>query len=115
MTPEFYRVLHVAGVLVLFLGLGGALLGSKDGKTPRAAMALHGVGLLIMLVAGIGTVHKDDALDWGNWLYAKIGCWVLVAAMPTLVKKGMVPRAVGLLLAIALGVTAVWLAQAKPF
>jgi len=115
MTPEFYRVLHVVGVLVLFLGLGGALLGSKDGKAPRSAMVLHGVGLLIMLVAGIGTVHKDDAVDWGNWLYAKIGCWVLIAAMPTLVKKRMVPGSVGLILVIALGAAAVWLAQTKPF
>jgi hypothetical protein len=32
-----------------------------------------------------------------------------------LVRKGMVPRMLGLLLAIAAGATAVWLAQAKPF
>ena len=115
MTPDFYRVLHVIGVLLLFLGLGGALLGGKDGKPGRGSMALHGIGLLVMVVAGVGTVHKDDAVDWGNWLYAKIGCWVLLAVMPVLVRRGVLSRFVALLLSIGLGGTAVWLAQTKPF
>ena len=78
-------------------------------------MALHGIALLVMVVAGVGTVHKDPSVDWGNWLYAKIGCWVFLAALPILVRKGMVPRMLGLLLAIAAGAAAIWLAQAKPF
>lgn len=115
MTVEFYRVLHASGALLLFLSLGGVLLTPADHKPSKMTMALHGLALLIMIVAGVGTVHKDDGVDWGNWLYAKIGCWVLLAAMPVLVRKGMVPRMFGLLLAIAAGATAVWLAQTKPF
>ena len=115
MTPEIYRLLHVAGVLLLFLGLGGVLFvgdGQKPGKLP---MILHGLGLLVMVVAGVGTVHKDGAVDWGNWLYAKIGCWVLLAVMPVLIKKGILPRAIAWLFVLAIGATAVWLAQTKPF
>ena len=115
MTPEFYRVVHVAAGLLLFLSLGGVLLGAKDGKPGKMVMALHGIALLLMVVAGVGTVHKDDGLEWGNWLYAKIGCWVFLAIMPVLVKKGVLPRVLGVLLAVAAGAAAVWLAQAKPF
>ena len=118
MTPDTYRLLHVVGVLLLFLGLGGVLAATgKDKKPAGLFLALHGIGLLVMLVAGVGVVHKDDAIDWGNWLYAKIGCWVVLAALPVLVRKGIVPRMLGLLLAIALGAAAAWLALAveKPF
>lgn len=115
MTPEFYRVVHVAAGLLLFLSLGGVLLGPKDGKPGKMVMMLHGIALLLMVVAGVGVVHKDGAVDWGNWLYAKIGCWVFLAIMPVLVKKGLLPRVLGVLLAVAAGATAVWLAQAKPF
>jgi hypothetical protein len=119
MSFEFYRVLHACGALLLFLSLGGILLTPKDQKPAKLAMILHGVALLIMVVAGVGTVHKsaDTAipLKWGAWLYAKIGCWVLLAILPVLIKKGLVPRFLGLLLAIAAGAAAVWIAMEKPF
>ena len=112
MSPELYRVLHVVGVLFLFLGLGG-MFASEPGKGSKLFPALHGIGLLVMLVAGIGFAHKSG-LGWPAWLLAKIACWVVVAATPTLVKRGVLPRALGILLVIAVGGAAVWLAQAKP-
>ena len=115
MTPDLYRVLHAAGALLLFLSLGGVLLLPADAKPVKMSMALHGIALLLMVVAGVGTVHKYAGLNWGNWLYAKIGCWVFLAVLPVLVRKGMLPRMLGLLLAIAAGGAAVWLAQTKPF
>lgn len=113
MSPEIYRVLHVVGVLMLFVGLGG-MFASEAGKAPKLFAMLHGIGLLVMLVAGIGFAHKSG-YGWPNWLLAKIACWLLVGAMPVLVKRGIVPRVAGVLLALAIGATAVWLAQAKPF
>ena len=115
MSPEFYRILHVVGVLTLFLGLGG-MFASEGGKGSKLFPMLHGIGLLVMLVAGIGFAQKTSPpLGWPNGLLAKIACWVLVGAMPILVKRGVLPRLAGLLLALAVGATAVWLAQAKPF
>lgn len=116
MSPELYRVLHVVGVLMLFLGLGGVLAaGGKDGGKPAGTyLALHGVGLLVMLVAGIGFVHKT-ALGWPNWLIAKIGCWLLLGAVPILVRRGALPRVLALLLTLGLGAAAVWLVQMRPF
>lgn len=113
MSPELYKLLHVVGVLMLFVGLGG-MFASDAGKAPKLFAALHGIGLLVMLVAGIGFAHKSG-IGWPNWLIAKIACWVLMGALPVLVKKGIVPRVGGVLLALAIGATAAWLAQAKPF
>lgn len=116
MSPETYRLLHIVGVLLLFMGLGGILAaaGRDGGKAPRLFLALHGIGLLVMLVAGIGHVHKKP-LAWDNWLFAKIACWVLVAAIPILVRRGVLPRVVAVVVVIGLGATAAWLAQTKPF
>ncbi|MCA3009164.1 MAG: hypothetical protein INH34_12390 [Phycisphaerales bacterium] len=110
MDPTYYKLIHVVGALLLFCGLGGMLAG-KGGKL---AGMLHGIGLLAMLVAGIGFAHKSG-YGWPGWLLAKIGVWVLLGALPFLVKRGILGALGALVLALGLGATAVWLAQAKPF
>jgi hypothetical protein len=112
MSPDVYRLLHLAGVLMLFLGLGG-VLASEAGKGSKLFPALHGVGLLVMVVAGIGVAHKSG-YGWPAWLIAKIACWVVIGAVPTLLKRGVLPRFVALLLVLVVGATAAWLARAKP-
>jgi hypothetical protein len=114
MTPEIYRLLHVVGALLLFLGLGG-VLSHEPGKAPKLSSALHGLGLLLLVVAGVGVMHKSTPkLDWQPWVFAKIGGWVLLGAMPVLVKRGMLPRAFALLLVLAIGAGAAWLGLADP-
>jgi hypothetical protein len=110
MDPTYYKLIHVVGALFVFCGLGGMLAG-KGGKF---AGMLHGVGLLAMLVAGIGIAHKSPD-GWKHWMTAKVGIWVLLGALPFLVKRGIVGALGALVLALGLGATAVWLAQAKPF
>lgn len=110
MDPKLYHLIHVAAALLVFLGLGSMLTG-QGGKV--GAM-LHGIGLLAMLVAGIGFAHKSG-LGWPNWMIAKIGVWLLIGAMPVLVKRGVIGALGAIVLAVGLGATAVWLAYYKPF
>ncbi|HEX6812994.1 MAG TPA: hypothetical protein VF384_15320 [Planctomycetota bacterium] len=115
MPSETYRLLHVVGVLMLMLGLGGILaVASQGGKAPMLFQAMHGIGLVAMLVAGIGRAHKEG-MGWPPWILAKIACWVLLAAMPVLVRRGVLPRGIAVLLVIGIGALAAWLAQTKPF
>ena len=97
--------------MLLFLSLGAILFAPKDHKPSKLAMMLHGLALLVMVVAGVGVVHKsaDTAtpLKWEPWLYAKIACWLFLALLPMLIKRGLLPRLFGLVLAIAVGVTAI--------
>jgi hypothetical protein len=113
MPVETYRLLHVAGVMMLFLGIGG-ILATEPGKGPKLFPILHGLGLLVMLVAGIGVVHKQP-YEWHPWVLAKIACWIVLGALPVLVKRGVLPRLAALVLALAIGATAAWLALQKPF
>ena len=115
MTPDFYRVIHVTCALLLYLSLGAVVFGPKDEKPSKLAMVLHGVALLLMVVAGVGVWHKDANVEWGNWLSAKIGCWVFLGALPVLVRKGTLPRFLALVLGVAAGGAAAWLAITKPF
>ncbi len=114
MTPELYRLLHVVGVLLLFLGLGG-VLSHEPGKAPKLSSALHGIGLLVLVVAGVGVMHKSEPkLEWQPWVFAKISVWVLLAALPILVSRGVLPRLFALLLVLGLGAGAAWLGLANP-
>ena|SRR5688572_3220740 len=113
MSVDFYRVLHLIGVLMLFLGLGG-MFAVTDGKAPKLYSVLHGVGLLVMAVAGVGTLHKAN-LAWDNVIFAKIACWVLLGAAPFLVRRGVLPRVSALVLVLVIGGVAIWLAKTKPF
>lgn len=114
MSPEISRLLHVVSLLLVFLGLGG-LLAHEPGKAPRWFGALHGIGLLGMAVCGVGLMHKSSPqLEWQPWVFAKIAGWLVLGAMPTLVKKGVLSRAAALLLALAVGAAGAWLGLANP-
>lgn len=114
MTPDIYRVIHVACALLLFLSLG-AVLAHEPGKAPRWSAAVHGVALLLMVVAGVGLMHKSEPrLEWQPWVFAKMGAWLLLGALPALVKRNLLPRFLAFLLVVGLGAGAAWLGIANP-
>jgi len=119
MSLDVYRALHVAGLTMIMLGFGAILFGPKDQPRPRVAMALHGAGVLVMIVAGFGMMAKSDppimAPDsWQAWLILKMVIWVGIAALPTLIRAGTVPRRVAWIVIVVLAATAAWLAAARP-
>jgi len=113
MSPELFRLLHVTGVLMLFLGLGG-MLASEPGKGSKIYGMLHGIGWLTALVCGFGFAGVTK-LGWPNWMIAKIGILVLLGALPFLTKRGVLPRPLAALLVIGLGAAAYYLVQSRPF
>ena len=118
MPYETYKVLHVVGLLLLFLGMGGLLLGAGSGRdpAPRSTAILHGVGLLVMLVAGFGMMARLGVnWPWPGWLIAKLGVWLTIGALPVLVRRDMLPLGLAWSAVAALGGLAAWLAISKPF
>ena len=113
-----YKLLHLIGLILLFLGLGAMLLGAhaeREGK-PKGAVALHGVGLFIMLVGGFGMMARLGIhWPWPGWLIAKLGVWLIIGALPLGVRRQVIPRGPAWLIAAALGALAAWLAISKPF
>jgi hypothetical protein len=115
MSIETYRIIHIAGLVLVSMGLGGVLLRpSTDTKPHKRAAICHGIGLLAMLVAGFGLLAKRAyEWPWPNFIFIKIGIWLLLGAMPVLVKRGVIPIGLGWLVAVLAGLSAVYLGVHK--
>ena len=118
MSYEFYKVLHFAGLFLVFSAIGGqfaCFMTTGSEKTPaRKFMGLiHGVGLLIALVAGFGLIARLG-VGFPTWVILKLLIWITLGALPVLPAKRpeLTKGTYGLL--IALGIAAAYLARYKP-
>ena len=112
MDPLVYKLLHLAGVMAVFMGLGISLL--PETAFRKQGGLLHGIGLLVILVAGFGLIAK---LKYGFplWVILKLVIWLALGVLPVLGKKKVLPIAAIWALALVLGVGAAYLGIYKPF
>ena len=97
-----YIFLHLFGVLLLFGSLGGLALhvmngGDRESNTQRKLIMMsHGISLIIILVAGVGMIHRSSAFTFAEgWVHAKLGIWVVLGAAPAIIYR--VPAAAKIL------------------
>jgi hypothetical protein len=97
-----YHVLHIAGLITLFLGFGCILGGNY-----RTGMKWHGIGLLIMLVAGFGMLARLGLMtSLPAWVWIKMGVWLVIGFLPVLAKRQVLPNGIVVLLAVLCAVVA---------
>ncbi|MDP2471797.1 MAG: hypothetical protein Q8W45_06895 [Candidatus Palauibacterales bacterium] len=123
MSPDVYKLVHVAGLLMVFMSLGGLALhgingGTKDSNGARRLTTLtYGIGLLLILLGGFGWLGATGMLSQGvpGWTWAKLAIWLTIGAL--LAVPAVKPELSRLVwfVAPALGVLAAWLARTKPF
>jgi len=107
MSLLFYKILHLAGVILLFLGLASALM-PKDTPHRGIGLLFHGLGLVILLVAGFGLIAKlQIGFPW--WVVVKLVLWLAFGAMPLIGKRGLLPVPVAWSLAVICGIGAAWI------
>jgi hypothetical protein len=121
MTYEFYKIVHMLGLITLFFGFGGLLVTAYAGvalntKARMMGFATHGLGLILLLLGGFGMLGKMGLMkQLPGWALAKLGIWVLMGAAISIVKrKGHIGWPIAILL-FGLGTTAAMLAITKPF
>lgn len=118
MSYEFYRVLHVFSIILLFTSLGtlAAVGGGESARLRRVATIAHGVALTLVLVAGFGLLAKLAMFGAiPVWAWLKLVIWLLLAmAVLPLRRRPEWAVWLWLLLPIA-GGAAAWLAIGKPF
>ena len=114
MPLTFYLWLHLAGLGLLLLALGGMAL--IAGERNRMLAAAHGVGMLISLVSGFGLLAKAGIhWPWPGWVWGKILLWLVLGAAPAAMRR-MQGRAGILFWGLwALFLLTSWLAVHKPF
>ena len=110
MSYPFYNWLHIVGIIMVFSALGAQAFyvaggGQKTTWNLRRMTAItHGLGMLLLLVAGFGMMAKlNYSFSTDIWLYHKLIVWLLLGGAPAILwRRG--PAAKWLLLGtIALG------------
>lgn len=119
MSPTFYKLLHLTGVLMVFLAYGGlivrSMLQSEDRLIRKLGAITSGVGLLLILIGGFGLLAKvyDNAFD--TWVILKIVIWVILGGLIVLINRApQLGRALWWA-TLLLGFIAVVLGLQKPF
>lgn len=89
--PEVaYRVLHLAGIALTLMAIGGLAVSQLGGTlTPKArkfAVIMHGVGLIIVLVAGFGLLAKMK-LGFPAFILVKLGIWMALGAIGSVILR----------------------------
>jgi hypothetical protein len=113
MSYETYKILHLIGLVILFISLGALAYVPLEKRKPL--MALNGLASVIMLVAGFGLLARLGlARDMGTWVYIKIVIWLVLSATPVILRKKPTLAMPVLLGSIALGTLAAYLAIMKP-
>ncbi len=96
-----YLFLHLFGIFLLFGSLGGLALhvmngGDKESNASRKLIMMsHGISLIVILIAGVGLLHRGFGSFADGWVHAKLGIWLLLGAAPAIIYR--VPSAVKML------------------
>ena len=110
MDLKLLTILHLAGVFALFASLGATLLG---GSTQKSASILHGISLVIILLAGFAILKKPPIDQY--WWMAKLGIWLFIGVAPVLAKKKILCPCVVFILTLVAAIVAAYLGIYKPF
>jgi len=118
-----YKNLHLLGVFMILVALGGLILQQIHGTTRepvwRKPVAItHGIGMVLALVGGFGMLARPELSifwPWPGWVIGKIIIWLVFGILTALI--GRAPSLAKPLwwITIALGAIAAYLALNKPF
>lgn len=124
MDIQVYKLIHFAGIFMLFVSLGGLTLhaingGDKASNTGRKLVAIsHGVSLLLVLLGGFGALAKiPNAMANGVpiWIWIKLVLWLVLGGLLVVpYKLPKLARPLWLLLPVV-GLAAAAVAIYKPF
>ncbi|HVS13316.1 MAG TPA: hypothetical protein VMV46_05305 [Thermoanaerobaculia bacterium] len=122
MSYSLYKVLHLLAAFLVLAALGAqaahAATGQAKSSNPLRKLtgALHGAGLLVILVAGFGALAKlGFGASFPGWVWAKAAIWLLFAGAVAVPYRAPHLAKHLLWLLPALGALAGYLALYKPF
>lgn len=90
---ELYLVLHIVGIVLLFMAIGalafhGIAGGTRETNPARGLVAAtHGIGTLLVVVAGFGMLQVKYGGALPGWIHPKLLAWILLAAAPAVLGR----------------------------
>lgn len=121
MSYQFYKFLHLIGIVMTIAALAGMSLhvasgGTKDYAGRKMAAILHGLGLTITLVAGFGLLARLGLMGgMPGWAIAKLIVWVILGGLPALIYRKPKQAKMFWYLIILFAALNAYLAIYKPF
>ena len=110
MSPNVYQVLHIVGILMVFLGYGALLarsMAAPDNVSVRKLGSItSGIGLLLILIAGFALISKLGYSFAAPWLIMKMLIWLALGGLIVLINRKPQFAVFLWFLLIALGATA---------
>jgi len=110
MDYNVYKIIHLVGISILGLGVGGMMAG---GEKRKAFAICQGIGLVVMLVSGFGLLAKLT-LGYPSFAIVKTVLWVVIAMLPMIFRKLKLPVGVAILISLSLVSIMAWLGVMKP-
>lgn len=88
MSAGFYKITHIIGFMMVFAALGGAIIAGKnsDSSSKKVLGIIHGLGLLLVLVAGFGMLAKIR-LNFDTRFIVKLVIFFILGGLLTLVYR----------------------------
>lgn len=111
MDPQIYKFLHLVGLIIFLLGLGGAIAATRETFKPYAI--LHGVGLFVMLLGGFGMQAKFQYDILSPGLVTKLMIWLVLGGLLVVAKRQVLPKAALWAIVITLASVAAFLGLFK--
>ena len=118
MPPQVYHVLHITGIIMLFMGYGAllarSLVHSDSRSLKRLGSITSGIGLVFILIAGFGLMAKLYNNSFQTWMLVKIVIWLFLGGIIVLINR--VPALAKLLWwgIIAMGALAAYMVYMRP-
>lgn len=120
---DFYEILHIIGIALVFSAIGGVAIHAANGgtkhtaSTRRVVSIVHGLGMLLILVGGFGMLARMGFLHGANfpgWLWVKLVVWLLLGGLAMVpYRKPELARPFFVVLPLLAGL-AVYMALYKP-
>jgi uncharacterized membrane protein SirB2 len=119
---DLYKILHLLGVMMVFLAFGGVILHAINGGEKREnifrrhVMLTHGIGLAFLLISGFGMLARFGIhWPWPGWVVGKFIIWLLLGVLIAFVYKKAERGKTLWFAVLLLGVVSAYLALLKPF
>jgi uncharacterized membrane protein len=116
-----YKFIHISGIIMLLTSMGGLCFhviagGDKENFKARKFFGMtHGIALVVSLVGGFGLLARLGTSALEGWVIAKFCIWVLFGGYSALIYRTSHLAKLHWVIIVALGMTAAFLAQNKPF
>lgn len=116
-----YKNLHLIGVFMILVALGGLILHQINAATReqvwRKPVAItHGIGMVLVLVTGFGMLARLGIFwPWPGWVVGKIIIWLVLGILVAVIGRSPALAKPLWWITIALAALAAYLALYKPF